>query len=105
VILHRDNFAQTVPPEEWAVSFRNEVVDAITYNTGPKLRRAVIRLMSHPLYREAQATDDHFAPLLFCAGAAGDVEDEGTTNSAPAEVWELEQMCNVSTRFLQTPER
>ena len=95
-ILYRDNFAQTVPPEEWAVAFRNEVVDAITFNTGPDLRKAAIRLMKHPLYRDAQATDDHFAPLLFCAGAAGDLADEGTTNSAPAEVWELEQMCNVS---------
>lgn len=33
--------------------------------------------MSHPLYRDAHATDDHYAPVLFCAGAAGDMADSG----------------------------
>lgn len=36
-----------------------------------------MRLMRHPLYREAHATDDHYAPVLFCVGAAGDVADTG----------------------------
>lgn len=55
---------------------------------GPALRKAAMRLMRHPLYRDAHGTDDHFAPVLFAAGAAGDAEDEGKTNAAPAEVWE-----------------
>lgn len=55
-----------------------------------------MRLMRHPLFRDAHGTDDHYAPVLFAAGAAGDQDDEGTKNTSPAEVWELEQMCNVS---------
>ena len=55
--------------------------------------------MKHPLFREAHGTDDHYAPVLFCAGAAGAIEDEGTVNTAPAEVWELEQMCNTQFQF------
>jgi hypothetical protein len=55
-----------------------------------------MRLMRHPLFRDAHGTDDHYAPCLFVAGAAGDEDDVGTKNTSPAEVWELEQMCNVS---------
>lgn len=57
-----------------------------------------MRLMRHPLFRDAHGTDDHYAPCLFAAGAAGDEDDVGTKNTSPAEVWELEQMCNVSQR-------
>ncbi|GJN88254.1 hypothetical protein Rhopal_001219-T1 [Rhodotorula paludigena] len=99
IILYRDNFAQTRPPQQWALDFRNETVDAFTKNTGPALRRAAMRLMRHPLFRDAHGTDDHYAPVLFCAGAAGDQEDVGTTNTSPAEVWELEQMCNTQFQF------
>ncbi|SCZ98968.1 BZ3500_MvSof-1268-A1-R1_Chr3-1g05738 [Microbotryum saponariae] len=99
IILHQDNFAQTKPPEPWAIAFRNEACDALTLNSGPALRKAAMRLMRNPLYRDAHGTDDHFAPVLFCAGAAGDAEDEGTKNSATAEVWELEQMCNTQFQF------
>ena len=55
--------------------------------------------MRHPLFRDAHGTDDHYAPCLFVAGAAGDEDDVGTKNTSPAEVWELEQMCNVSTEL------
>ncbi|SCV74179.1 BQ2448_6611 [Microbotryum intermedium] len=99
IILHQDNFAQTKPPEPWAIAFRNEACDALTLNSGPALRKAAMRLMRNPLYRDAHGTDDHFAPVLFCAGAAGDAEDEGTKNIATAEVWELEQMCNTQFQF------
>ncbi|ORY86669.1 catalytic LigB subunit of aromatic ring-opening dioxygenase, partial [Leucosporidium creatinivorum] len=98
IILHRDNFAQTRPPQQWAIDFRNETLDAFTKNTGPALRRAAMRLMRHPLFRDAHGTDDHYAPVLFCAGAAGDEDDVGP-NSSPAEVWELEQMCNTQFQF------
>lgn len=40
-------------------------------------------------------SDDHFMSALFCAGAAGAKEDEGTTNIMKAECWELVNMCNT----------
>lgn len=33
IILYRDNFAQTKPPEQWALDFRNETLDAFTKNS------------------------------------------------------------------------
>ena len=65
-----------------------------------------MRLMRHPQYRLAHGTgqsvstsaglslmdmriDDHYAPLLFVAGAAGDDADTNTKNYAKAECWEL----------------
>jgi hypothetical protein len=39
--------------------------------------------------------DDHFMSALFCAGAAGAKEDEGTRNTMKAECWELVNMCNT----------
>ncbi|BGP33025.1 hypothetical protein JCM10296v2_004814 [Rhodotorula toruloides] len=99
IILYRDNFGQTKPPEQWALDFRNETLDAFTKNSGPALRRAAMRLMRHPLFRDAHGTDDHYAPVLFAAGAAGDQDDKGTKNTSLAEVWELEQMCNTQFQF------
>jgi hypothetical protein len=32
-VLYRDNFAQTAPPEQWALDFRNEACDALTMNS------------------------------------------------------------------------
>lgn len=123
VIRFRDNFAQEYPPEQWALDFRTTAEDALTKNSvrnspnwlffffkridldivlfsqGPALRRAAIRLMRHPLFRDAHATDDHFASVLFVAGAAGAPEDEGTVNRAMAECWELRNMCNTQFQF------
>jgi len=95
MIIYRDNFAQPVPPEAWALEFRQAFADAMTGNSGPRLRRAITRLMKHPLYRDAHATDDHFMSALFVAGAAGAKEDEGTKNVMTAECWELVNMCNT----------
>jgi aromatic ring-opening dioxygenase catalytic subunit (LigB family) len=89
-----DNFAQEHPPEPWALEFRQSVEDVIRQNSGPGLRRAMTRLMKHPLYREAHATDDHFMAAMFVAGAAGDEEDEGVCGELKAETWELTNMCN-----------
>lgn len=94
MLLHRDSLGQTQPPQAWALDFRQAVEDAITRNAGPRLRLAVARLMKHPCYRHAQATDDHFMPALFCAGAVGDFEDVGFKNVLAAETWELTNMCN-----------
>ncbi|KAL4735877.1 Extradiol ring-cleavage dioxygenase, class III enzyme, subunit B [Aspergillus similis] len=61
---------------------------------GPNLRRAMTKLMKHPMYREAHATDDHFMAALFVAGAAGDWEDADLQAELGAESWELTNMCN-----------
>lgn len=94
MLRFRDNFAQEAPPDTWALEFRQAVEDAFSKNSGPSLRRAVTRLMKHPLYREAHGTDDHFMSAMFVAGAAGDEEDEGTYGELKAETWELSNMCN-----------
>jgi len=44
--LYKDNFAQPVPPEPWALQFRQAVEDVITENNGLELRRAITRLMT-----------------------------------------------------------
>lgn len=89
MIQYRDNFAQETPPGDWALEFRQAVQDVISKNDGPRLRRAMTRLMKHPQYRDAHATDDHFMSAMFVAGAAGDVEDEGVCGVLKAEDWEL----------------
>jgi aromatic ring-opening dioxygenase catalytic subunit (LigB family) len=89
-----DNFAQEQPPEPWALEFRQAVEDVVRNNSGPRLRRAVTRLMKHPLYRDAHGTDDHFMAAMFVAGAVGDEEDEGVYGRLEAETWELTNMCN-----------
>ncbi len=76
------------------MDFRQATEDAITKNSGPRLRKAIVRSMKHPQDRDAQATDDHFMPAVFCAGAAGDFEDVGSRNVLGAETWELTSMCN-----------
>ncbi|KAL4971272.1 aromatic ring-opening dioxygenase family protein [Aspergillus desertorum] len=83
-----DNFAQPVPPEPWALQFRQAVEDAITQNKGPELRRALTRLMKHPRY------DDHWMASLFAAGAEGGHTDNGP-NVVLTECWELVNMCNT----------
>lgn len=94
MLNHSDNFAQPTPPGSWALDFRQSVEDVCTKNSGPGLRRAMTRLMKHPKYREAHATDDHFMAAMFVAGAAGDEEDAELTGPAKlgAETWELTNM-------------
>ena len=94
MILYGDNFAQPTPPGAWALEFRQSVEDVMRSGGGPRLRRAVTRLMKHPLYRDAHATDDHFMPLCFAAGAAGAKDDDGSPGEFGAEDWELTNMCN-----------
>ncbi|RYP90178.1 hypothetical protein DL770_003714 [Monosporascus sp. CRB-9-2] len=94
MILCGDNFAQPTPPGPWALEFRQSVEDVMRRGGGPRLRRAVTRLMKHPLFRDAHATDDHFMSMCFAAGAAGTAEDEGAPGEFGAEDWELTNMCN-----------
>ncbi|KAJ3530940.1 hypothetical protein NM208_g9100 [Fusarium decemcellulare] len=99
MVMYSDNFAQEKAPEPWALEFRQAVEDVIKNNTGPHLRRAMTRLMKHPLYRDAHATDDHFMAAMFVAGAVGDEEDEGIYGELKAETWELTNMCNSQFTF------
>ncbi len=93
MLKYRDNFAQETAPEGWALEFRQSVEDCMTQNRGPALRRAITRLMKHPQYRDAHATDDHFMSACFVAGAAGDWEDEQEEGGRlGAETWELTNM-------------
>ncbi|RYP50734.1 hypothetical protein DL768_003794 [Monosporascus sp. mg162] len=94
MILYGDNFAQPTLPGPWALEFRQSVEDVMRRGGGPRLRRAVTRLMKHPLFRDAHATDDHFMSMCFAAGAAGTAEDEGAPGEFGAEDWELTNMCN-----------
>ncbi|KAJ9649318.1 hypothetical protein H2199_000093 [Coniosporium tulheliwenetii] len=94
MLKYCDNFAQELPPEDWAMEFRQSVEDVITNNSGPNLRRAMTRLMKHPQFRDAHATDDHFMSAMFFAGAAGSEDDTGTYGALKAETWELTNMCN-----------
>ena len=99
----RDNFAMETPPEDWAMEFRQAVEDVITKTSGVQLRRAMTRLMKHPRFRDAHATDDHFMAAMFVAGAAGDEEDENTPAILGAESWELTNMCNSQFTFGRWP--
>ncbi|KAF4548660.1 Hypothetical protein D9617_26g078730 [Elsinoe fawcettii] len=95
MIRYRDNFAQVVPPEKPLLEFRQSIEDVFCNTRGPQLRRAVTRLMKHPLYRDAHGTDDHFMAACFVAGAAGDWADlEQDAGHLGAETWELSNMCN-----------
>ncbi|WWC64313.1 uncharacterized protein I303_106923 [Kwoniella dejecticola CBS 10117] len=102
-VLYRDSMALTRPPEQWAIDFGEAFSDVVTKNSGPSLRKGMSRLMSHPQYRDAQGTDDHFMSALFIAGAAGALEDRGTKNYAGSECWELINMRNSQFQFGDWP--
>lgn len=93
--LYRDNFSIPTPPEDWALQFRQSFIDAVVNNKGPAMRRAVTRLMKHPRYREAHGSDDHYMANIFCAGAAGDMDDIDSENFYLGENWELINQSNV----------
>ncbi len=99
ITIFRDNFAQPLPPAKWALDFRTRWKMRLSTISGPALVKAVLRLMRHPLYREAHATDDHYAPLLFVAGAAGSLQDVNKKNKINGGMLELQNMCN-SRKFL-----
>ncbi|KAH8794332.1 Extradiol ring-cleavage dioxygenase, class III enzyme, subunit B [Hyaloscypha sp. PMI_1271] len=94
MLRYRDSFAQEQPPDREMLEFRQAVQDVMENNSGPELRRGLARLMKHPQFRDAHATDDHFMSALFVAGAAGDEEDRGVGGRLMAETWELTNMCN-----------
>ncbi|KAL6247542.1 hypothetical protein RBB50_005888 [Rhinocladiella similis] len=99
IVKYNDNFAQEVPPANWALNFRQEFEDAVMKNSGPALRRAVVSLMKLPDFRDAHGTDDHFVAACFCAGLVGHEEDVGAPVEFGAETWELGNMCNDQYTF------
>lgn len=105
LLRYQDNFAQEHPPEAPMLDFRQEFEDAMTKNSGFALRRAITMLMKLPTYRIAHATDDHFIPACFVAGAAGREEDEGAGCVMGAEDWELQNMCNSQFTLGSWPKR
>ncbi|KAF2192017.1 catalytic LigB subunit of aromatic ring-opening dioxygenase [Zopfia rhizophila CBS 207.26] len=106
MLQYSDNFAQPTPPEAPMLEFRQSVEDVFMRNGGgPKLRRAVTRLMKHPMFRDAHGTDDHFMAALFVAGVCGDDDDEGMEVVLGAEDWELTNMCNSQFTLGHWPKR
>ncbi|RAK97980.1 DODA-type extradiol aromatic ring-opening family dioxygenase [Aspergillus ibericus CBS 121593] len=103
MIKYLDSLAMETPPEEWALEFRQSLEDVMTKTSGPQLRRAVTRLMKHPQFRDAHATDDHFMAAVFVAGVVGDVDDEGCQGVMGAETWELTNMANSQFTFGEWP--
>lgn len=101
MVRYSDNFAQETPPEEWALDFRQSLEDTISNNSGPSLRRAITRLVKHPRFRDAYATDDHFMAAMFVAGAVGSEDDIDIRGQLMAETWELTNMCNSQFTFGQ----
>ncbi len=98
IVVGKNNFAQEAPPDEWALDFRQAMEDVVTKrpedDDGTQLREGIVRLMHHPLYRDAHGTDEHYMAFCFIAGAAG----KGDVGKKTSEVWELRNMCN--TQFM-----
>jgi hypothetical protein len=66
IILYRDNFAQTKPPEQWALDFRNETLDAFTKNSVHRRRES----------RDAMHDTDPSSRIAgTCASSSGDASD------------------------------
>ena len=72
------------------LEFRQALEDGLCKNgAGPDFKRAVVRLMKHPNYRDAHGTDEHYMPTCFVAGLVGEEEDRDESVVLGAEVWEL----------------
>jgi aromatic ring-opening dioxygenase catalytic subunit (LigB family) len=99
MLKHTDNFAQPYPPEAPMLEFRQSVEDVFIRNcrNGSKkgaLTRGITRLMKHPMFRDAHATDDHYMAACFVAGVVDGSKREGDECVLGAEDWELVNMCN-----------
>jgi len=96
IVIWRNGFAQDIPPEKWAIDFRQAVYDVMTkrrddeVDDGEVLREGLIRLMHRPLFRDAHVTDDHYMAACYIAGAAR----KGDKGRKSSEFWELRNMCN-----------
>ncbi|KAI9315060.1 Extradiol ring-cleavage dioxygenase, class III enzyme, subunit B [Zopfochytrium polystomum] len=65
------------PPPDWMTDFANRVRAAILESrTGEELQKALLATYDAPSYRMAAPSPEHYAPVLFAAGAGS--EDKGT---------------------------
>jgi aromatic ring-opening dioxygenase catalytic subunit (LigB family) len=99
MLRYTDNFAQPYPPEAPMLEFRQSVEDVFVRNCGDRakkgaLTRGITRLMKHPMFRDAHATDDHYMAACFVAGVADGSKRSGDDCIMGAEDWELVNMCN-----------
>lgn len=81
------------------LEFRQSVEDVFIKNCRNgsmkgALTRGITRLMKHPMFRDAHATDDHYMAACFVAGVADGTKREGDECELGAEDWELVNMCN-----------
>jgi aromatic ring-opening dioxygenase catalytic subunit (LigB family) len=99
MLRYSDNFAQPVPPEAPMLEFRQCVEDVFVRNCkkgsrNGALTRGITRLMKHPMFRDAHATDDHYMAACFVAGVVDGSGKVGEGCVLGAEDWELVNMCN-----------
>jgi aromatic ring-opening dioxygenase catalytic subunit (LigB family) len=99
MLRYTDNFAQPYPPDAPMLEFRQSVEDVFVRSckNGTKrgeLTRGITRLMKHPMFRDAHATDDHYMAACFVAGVVDGSRREGDECVLGAEDWELVNMCN-----------
>jgi aromatic ring-opening dioxygenase catalytic subunit (LigB family) len=110
MLRYTDNFAQPVPPDAPMLEFRQSVEDVFVRNCkkGRKngaLTRGITRLMKHPMFRDAHATDDHYMAACFVAGAADGSAREWDECVLGAEDWELVNMCNSQFTIGRWPQK
>jgi len=99
MINYTDNFAQPYPPEAPMLEIRQSVEDVFIRSCKPgskkgQLTKGITRMMKHPMFRDAHATDDHYIPACFVAGVVDAGKRDGDECVMPAEDWELVNMCN-----------
>ena len=99
MLRYTDNFAQPYPPEAPMLELSQSVEDVFVRSCrqGTKkgsLTRGITRLMKHPMFRDAHATDDHYMAACFVAGVIDGSKKEGDECVLGAEDWELVNMCN-----------
>ncbi|CAA9965742.1 hypothetical protein CFE70_008539 [Pyrenophora teres f. teres 0-1] len=99
MLRYSDNFAMPYPPEAPMLEFRQCVEDVFVRcsKKGAKkgsLTRGITRLMKHPMFRDAHATDDHYMAACFVAGVVDGSKKESDECVLGAEDWELVNMCN-----------
>jgi aromatic ring-opening dioxygenase catalytic subunit (LigB family) len=94
MLRYTDNFAQPYPPDAPMLEFRQSVEDVFVRNcrSGAKkgsLTRGITRLMKHPMFRDAHATDDHYMAACFVAGVVDGSWKSGEGCVLGAEDWEV----------------
>ncbi|KAF2132058.1 LigB subunit of an aromatic-ring-opening dioxygenase LigAB [Dothidotthia symphoricarpi CBS 119687] len=103
MLRYSDNFAQPYPPDAPMLEFRQSVEDVFVRSSGSgrkgAVTRGITRLMKHPMFRDAHATDDHYMAACFIAGAIDASEKSSDKCELGAEDWELCQMCNSQFSF------